>query len=57
MVNVADFFKSPNEDRPKLQYDYSQGITSYSNNVYSKNFTPSYPASNNFSSAFICLPF
>ena len=41
MVNVADLFKSPNEDRPKAKYDYSQGLTGYGNHIYAKNFTPS----------------
>ena len=28
--------------RAKAKYDYSQGITSYSKNVYANNFTPSH---------------
>ncbi len=41
MVNVADLFKSPHEDRPKAKYDYSQGLTGYGNHIYAKNYTPS----------------
>lgn len=39
---VSDLFKSSNEVRAKAKYDYSQGITSYSKNVYANNFTSSH---------------
>lgn len=39
---VSDLFKASNEVRAKAKYDYSQGITSYSKNVYANNFTPSH---------------
>lgn len=42
MSRVSDLFKAPNEVRAKAKYDYSQGITSYSKNVYANNFTPSH---------------
>ena len=38
---VSDLFKASNEVRAKAKYDYSQGITSYSKNVYAKNFVKS----------------
>nr|WP_288306988.1 hypothetical protein [uncultured Romboutsia sp.] len=39
---VSDLFKSSGEVRAKAKYDYNQGITSYSKNVYANNFTPSH---------------
>lgn len=42
MSRVSDLFKAPNEVRAKAKYDYSEGITSYSKNVYANNFTPSH---------------
>lgn len=42
MSRVSDLFKAPNEVRAKAKYDYNQGITSYSKNVYANNFTPSH---------------
>lgn len=42
MSRVSDLFKAPNEVRAKAKYDYSQGITSYSKNVYANNFTSSH---------------
>ena len=42
MSRVSDLFKAPGEVRAKAKYDYSQGITSYSKNVYANNFTPSH---------------
>lgn len=39
---VSDLFKSANQVRAKAKYDYSEGITSYSKNVYAKNFTSSH---------------
>lgn len=41
-IKASDYFKSPNEVRAKAKYDYSQGITSYSKNVYANNFTSSH---------------
>lgn len=42
MSRVSDLFKAPGEVRAKAKYDYNQGITSYSKNVYANNFTPSH---------------
>lgn len=42
MSRVSDLFKAPGEVRAKAKYDYSQGITSYSKNVYANNFTSSH---------------
>lgn len=39
---VSDLFKSSGEVRAKAKYDYSEGITSYSKNVYANNFTSSH---------------
>lgn len=39
---VSNLFKSSGEVRAKAKYDYSEGITSYSKNVYANNFTPSH---------------
>ena len=39
---VSDLFKSANQVRAKAKYDYNEGITSYSKNVYANNFTPSH---------------
>lgn len=39
---VSDLFKAANQVRAKAKYDYSEGITSYSKNVYANNFTPSH---------------
>lgn len=39
---ISDLFKASNEVRAKAKYDYSEGITSYSKNVYANNFTPSH---------------
>lgn len=39
---VSDLFKASNEVRAKAKYDYNEGITSYSKNVYANNFTPSH---------------
>ena len=39
---VSNLFKARNEVRAKAKYDYSEGITSYSKNVYANNFTPSH---------------
>ena len=41
-IKVSDLFKSSNEVRAKAKYDYNEGITSYSKNVYANNFTPSH---------------
>lgn len=39
---VSDLFKASGEVRAKAKYDYNEGITSYSKNVYANNFTPSH---------------
>lgn len=39
---VSNLFKASNEVRAKAKYDYSEGITSYSKNVYANNFTSSH---------------
>lgn len=39
---VSNLFKSSGEVRAKAKYDYSEGITSYSKNVYANNFTSSH---------------
>lgn len=39
---VSDLFKSANQVRAKAKYDYNEGITSYSKNVYANNFTSSH---------------
>ena len=39
---VSNLFKSSGDVRAKAKYDYSEGITSYSKNVYANNFTPSH---------------
>lgn len=41
-IKVSDLFKSSGEVRAKAKYDYSQGITRYSKNVYANNFTSSH---------------
>lgn len=41
MSRVSDLFKAPGEVRAKAKYDYSEGITSYSKNVYANNFVKS----------------
>ena len=41
-IKASDYFKAPNEVRAKAKYDYNEGITSYSKNVYANNFTPSH---------------
>ena len=41
-IKVSDLFKSSNEVRAKAKYDYNEGITSYSKNVYANNFTSSH---------------
>ena len=38
---VSDLLKASGEVRAKAKYDYSEGITSYSKNVYAKNFVKS----------------